>query len=338
MRLTRVTVLAVLASSFLIACSKDDKDLSTSYDYTQNGCATGKHTFTASSDGELREKLCTALADDGLNKGCALGMRMARFSDDCEGTAAYKKLNTPADSTSEPVTYTHEPSATPKPSGNKKPSNSRDSENEERKFSNQLFEASLAAGDQRWSPRSLTLEIEKTDRSGTSRTETNCLSRTTIKLNGRYPTLRFSMGTLSCRNQEAEEAAKKLTQIMNSLDYSVRRIPLDSDFVQFGLKIERAPVSFRPLAGHRVVLDNPFERFGSLNALITSEQVFLDMIMTTEAPIAVADGKVVHNDRATYYMEVVLLPKNGRLSTIEAKLTTDHQGIQTTTKLTGDLR
>ncbi len=69
MRIMAILVLA--AATSLVGCNvkKEKKKESYSYDLTENGCATGKHTF--SSVGAM----CSALADNATNKGCAFTLR-----------------------------------------------------------------------------------------------------------------------------------------------------------------------------------------------------------------------------------------------------------------------
>jgi len=51
------------------------------YNYTENGCSTDDHEF------DSKDEYCDGLKDDGLNKGCAVGMRKDAFSRDCQGKA-----------------------------------------------------------------------------------------------------------------------------------------------------------------------------------------------------------------------------------------------------------
>ena len=76
--LSLMTVAAVLA--FSVGCSEDSekKSESYSYDYTVNGCATGKHSFGSLAD------YCRGLADDNRNNGCASGLRCQTFNDRCQ--------------------------------------------------------------------------------------------------------------------------------------------------------------------------------------------------------------------------------------------------------------
>ena len=76
------TLLLVIFTISLSACgSKDDTTTtSLSYDFTENGCKTGSHTFSSLAE------LCTGLQTDALNNGCALGLRQDEFKGRCSGT------------------------------------------------------------------------------------------------------------------------------------------------------------------------------------------------------------------------------------------------------------
>lgn len=73
-------ILTFTAVGLATGCSEDSekKSESYSYDYTVNGCATGKHTFGSLAD------YCRGLADDNRNNGCASGLRCQTFNDRCQ--------------------------------------------------------------------------------------------------------------------------------------------------------------------------------------------------------------------------------------------------------------
>ena len=50
------------------------------YEFTFNGCDTGKHTFSS------LEAMCAGLESASLNGGCALAARQQFFGDECTGT------------------------------------------------------------------------------------------------------------------------------------------------------------------------------------------------------------------------------------------------------------
>lgn len=64
-------ILGLLAAVAFVGCNKkvEKKNEAYSYDFTVNGCATGKHTFSSVS------ALCAGLANDARNNGCAYGER-----------------------------------------------------------------------------------------------------------------------------------------------------------------------------------------------------------------------------------------------------------------------
>jgi len=49
-----------------------------SYDFTVNGCKTGKHEF------DTLKAYCDALKDDDLNQGCATSFREIEFDSRCK--------------------------------------------------------------------------------------------------------------------------------------------------------------------------------------------------------------------------------------------------------------
>lgn len=72
-----------VASLSLSACQldfkKDQKSSSESlsYDFTLNGCATGKHTFSS------KDEYCKGLTNESLNKSCALQLRKDLYEQKC---------------------------------------------------------------------------------------------------------------------------------------------------------------------------------------------------------------------------------------------------------------
>ena len=75
------TVLGGLFFSGLItlglsACGGKSENMS--YEYTVNGCETGKHEF------DSKEAYCAALKDDALNHGCASSLRQETFTNNCK--------------------------------------------------------------------------------------------------------------------------------------------------------------------------------------------------------------------------------------------------------------
>jgi hypothetical protein len=61
------------------------EQLTESYRFRQNGCDTGQQEVTADTPDELRQRLCSALQDDALNKSCAERARYEYFQQKCPG-------------------------------------------------------------------------------------------------------------------------------------------------------------------------------------------------------------------------------------------------------------
>lgn len=57
--------------------SKDDSE-DYQYEFSVNGCSTGKHSFSSKDD------YCKALQDDGLNHGCAKDIRRQTHDRECK--------------------------------------------------------------------------------------------------------------------------------------------------------------------------------------------------------------------------------------------------------------
>ncbi|KYG63222.1 hypothetical protein AZI86_16095 [Bdellovibrio bacteriovorus] len=85
----KALILTLLTVVF-VGCSSDseNKNESLSYEFSYNGCNTGKHQFNSKAE------MCQALQDNELNNGCAIGMRASHFDLHCPGqtfTAFNKK-------------------------------------------------------------------------------------------------------------------------------------------------------------------------------------------------------------------------------------------------------
>lgn len=81
------TILIVLSGIAVIAScgvshSSDDSassnNSSLSYQYSYNGCETGKHTFSS------EKELCDGLVNESLNKNCASEIRYPDYKRRCE--------------------------------------------------------------------------------------------------------------------------------------------------------------------------------------------------------------------------------------------------------------
>ena len=74
-------ILLILIVLFGAACSvsHNSKSESLGYDFTVNGCPTGKREFSS------RAEMCQALQNNTLNGGCALVSREEFFKEQCPG-------------------------------------------------------------------------------------------------------------------------------------------------------------------------------------------------------------------------------------------------------------
>nr|BFD67906.1 hypothetical protein HAGR004_29280 [Bdellovibrio sp. HAGR004] len=63
----------------LAACSAESKDESFSYQFSYNGCDTGKQTFNSLN------AYCDGLRDEARNKSCAYSLRYDTFTAKCPG-------------------------------------------------------------------------------------------------------------------------------------------------------------------------------------------------------------------------------------------------------------
>lgn len=78
----KCAVMALLLTS-LVSCGGSSNSYKDSYDFTVNGCSTGKQSFSASSQEALLDKVCEALVDEELNNGCAASLRAQKFNAQC---------------------------------------------------------------------------------------------------------------------------------------------------------------------------------------------------------------------------------------------------------------
>jgi hypothetical protein len=78
-----IKYLLLLSLIALSACASGEEENASSqefsYDYTSNGCSTGKQTFTS------RDAYCSGLQNETLNQGCALKRRKETFQEQCQG-------------------------------------------------------------------------------------------------------------------------------------------------------------------------------------------------------------------------------------------------------------
>lgn len=69
----------------LVACSSEHKESKSTYQFQENGCDTGSHTFEGGNQEDTRRQFCTALQDGNSNNGCAEATRQAEFEQNCPG-------------------------------------------------------------------------------------------------------------------------------------------------------------------------------------------------------------------------------------------------------------
>ena len=105
----KVTTLSLLTVVFVACQAKrnavTDQDDSTTLTYrlSQNGCDTGKHTFTS------LESYCAGLANDAANNHCAVELRTELFAKNCKGsTARFTRSNTEQSESQQETKETHE--------------------------------------------------------------------------------------------------------------------------------------------------------------------------------------------------------------------------------------
>ncbi len=78
--MVRYVVLTAVFTAFLAGCPETKKQEEHKYSLTQNGCATGEHSFDSTAG------MCAGLKNDDLNHGCATGLRADMFqSNGCPG-------------------------------------------------------------------------------------------------------------------------------------------------------------------------------------------------------------------------------------------------------------
>lgn len=89
MKLNPQNAFQILALLFLglAACSieKKSSDYSDKYKFELNGCSTGEHSFSGSSEEEVRRQYCETLKNDSANNNCADSMRYETFRARCQG-------------------------------------------------------------------------------------------------------------------------------------------------------------------------------------------------------------------------------------------------------------
>lgn len=107
-------LMSFLILGLLASCGGDKKSSSTSggpgndkntdtleaqqfkeaYQFSLNGCDTGKHNFSSNSRDDVKKKLCDALQDDKLNNSCAEPLRKDFFNKKCSSLTWLPKYPT----------------------------------------------------------------------------------------------------------------------------------------------------------------------------------------------------------------------------------------------------
>lgn len=75
--------LGLVILSIFSACdilNKAANEEAFTYEYTENGCNTGKHSFAN------LDAYCSALQNNSLNNNCAVNSRQSAFNQKCSGT------------------------------------------------------------------------------------------------------------------------------------------------------------------------------------------------------------------------------------------------------------
>ncbi|MGZ3723850.1 MAG: hypothetical protein ACXVA9_12995 [Bdellovibrionales bacterium] len=65
--------------------SSSSSSITKRYQFNINGCDTGEHIITTSSEEETAKQYCQTLRDNSANNGCAEGFRRASFKIECPG-------------------------------------------------------------------------------------------------------------------------------------------------------------------------------------------------------------------------------------------------------------
>jgi len=77
MQLITLGFLALTLAIGAAGCGASASSDNLSYQYSENGCDTGSHSFSSKSD------YCAALQNDALNNGCAGDLRQGDYKQNC---------------------------------------------------------------------------------------------------------------------------------------------------------------------------------------------------------------------------------------------------------------
>ncbi len=126
----KISIALIASLLALVACSKSGEpsknaeethEFSGSYQFEENGCATGPHEYRS------LEQYCIQLIDESLNKGCALQTRLTEFQLRCPVEPNPKPSQTPSSGSNPPPSPKPAPSpgpiAHPSPIPSPKPAN-----------------------------------------------------------------------------------------------------------------------------------------------------------------------------------------------------------------------
>lgn len=314
--------------SFLAACSggggssgNSEGSFSDSYNFTFNGCPTGKHTFTANSKGDLLEKVCSALVDDKLNNFCASGLRKEKFDKDCKGTNVANKIE--ANANSDGSGNNNQPSNSGEVGGGDvSPKDPAEEQNAK------MFSESIAFGEQKWSPSKITISMETLNKktNTTSSWSSTCSSKNPIVLKASYPALSFSIGNIECDKDDRPLEIWNFLKVMRDMNYLIRR-PHSIAENQFVLNLTRIDSSLIHPGTIQI------QSTKSLNANVIDGKVFLDLIIETKSSLGFGFEPTPY-----YYMELKLSSSDGKkLNKLASELEIDSEEETVTINLQADL-
>ena len=222
---------------------------SLSYDFTENGCNTGKHTFNSVAE------LCAGLRNSALNKGCALTLRREYYKQNgC--TEAFDPVATP-----------------PGPSVPSNPTPSPEA-NDAARLAQEAFDLTWVKGHKEYSLKDAVVKVEIKD-TLTQQTRKNitikCSSTSPMIIDGKLSEVSFQIGNLECSNdKEVKSELMKIKLALSKAVYRPRHIPAgESNFSQFGLDLVSLDQQFREHA-----IRNPRQQ----NAIIQKGTVFFDVV------------------------------------------------------------
>lgn len=249
-----------------------------SYSFTYNGCPTGEQKFSTLS------QMCDGLKDDSLNKSCASTLRETYFKEKgCAGSFR-------------PVVA--KPPETRNPPANNLPSDPATDPAEE--LAKETFLLNYASGVKSWTVKDVAVQIVVKDKFHhvLHTKDLICSTASPIKLEGKYPTLVFQLGWMTCDTAETIPELLYLNIIGSRLTYRVKHIPV-SDIApnQFRLLLKDADI-------HSISRKFQWSDVQSINANSKADTVFIDF-MGRKSLTGVDDL-----DRGTLYFFEATVSKN----------------------------